>query len=57
MLLKEKMDRGIEAIEIKLALAKQERNYNRKVSLLRQVSELTHDYSEYWDEKLQSLME
>lgn len=57
MLLKEKMDRGIEAIEIKLALAKQERNYNRKVSLLRQVSELTHDYSEYWDDKLQSLME
>lgn len=57
MTLADKMNEGIQEIQVKLALAKAEGNYNRKVRLMREVMELSHNYAEYWDDRLMSLME
>ena len=51
------MDAGLEEIQFKLARAKLEQNYQKKVRLLREVSQSASEYAEYWDDKLASLAE
>ena len=57
MTLKETMDQGLEEIQFKLSRAKMETNYSKKVRLLAEVSQLSADYSSYWEERLANLID
>lgn len=56
-ILQDKMNEGLEEIQFKLSRAKMETNYNKKVRLLAEVSQLSADYSEYWEERLANLID
>jgi hypothetical protein len=55
MTLKEKMDEGIQEIQVKLARAKLETNYSKKVRLMAEVADMPAQYAEYWEERLADL--
>ena len=51
MTLNDKMNEGLEEIQFKLARAKLEQNYMKKVRLLAEVSQSASDYAAYWEER------
>jgi hypothetical protein len=55
MTLKEKMDEGITEIQFKLARAKLETNYSKKVRLMAEVADMPAQYATYWEERLADL--
>jgi hypothetical protein len=55
MTLKEKMDEGIHEILNKLARAKLETNYSKKVRLMAEVADMPAQYATYWEERLADL--
>ena len=55
--LQEKMNEGIQEIQVKLARAKLETNYSKKVRLMAEVAQSASDYSSYWEERLANLID